>query len=41
MDGHGARLRDPRFAGGQSVGVAFAGDDEVGAIVFDLLNLGG
>jgi hypothetical protein len=41
VNGHGARLRDPAFTSGEGVGVAFTGDDEVGTVFLDLLNLGG
>jgi hypothetical protein len=39
VNGHGARLCDPGFAGGEGIRVALANDDEVGTITADALDL--
>ena len=39
VNGHGAGLRDPGYAGGEGVGVAVADNDEVGATAADALDL--
>jgi hypothetical protein len=41
VNGHGTGLRDPGFAGGEGFGVAFAGDDELGAVATDAFDFFG